>query len=1518
MKKVLIILISFLMALTVFADEPFRNHRYDSFNTLSIDENSIVFIGNSITDMHNWSEAFGNDPRIVNRGNSGAVSSEVLANIETCLTGQPAKIFMMIGTNDIGSLYPLATPIANIRATMDRIRKDSPRTEVYLEAVLPSANGYRTTALERQLNDSIKKIAREYEATYIDLFTPLEAYMGDSYTTASAYTMDNLHLGAAGYEIWLRTIKPYLPEDIQITYPANTASKSNNGGLTVAYGMRATMFSMYPIEADDILFFGDEMVKCGEWSELMGNPHMKNRGTNWGYEGTFANMTRMPGLIDACFANNGVSKVAPKRILLYTAVGEINGTTAIADVKTSYQDLITKLHGYCPGVRISVVSLLPNTGYTASRVTTFNSWLKNTLAAGDDLVDYLDIYNAVGGKINTTDFPAGNNYLGGMGYYHVAKKIAESLDDVAFNMMPEDEVQALYNRLMSRNALVAALGSVNALPYGDGVGEYSEEVKAALDAVIARAEELLGDKTATIEDFQAAAAEIASAIAAQKANFNQPQASTAGKEIWYDLSTPLREGRYLTSQGIGQSVVGDFAHKTATAHWKFVQRTDGDWDIVNRADGGYIVPQTAQNAAMVTSSASPSKGWELGYSNTAGYVILHSGSVQMNQTNSPQNYQLYNWSSGYTGDDRNDTGCQFKVAPAPDLEEAAVSDIDISVDLTTGKTENKQGNATSAWRYRWVSDSENPHLTVTESAGRNNITNSGDYIQYWTGASPFSSTYLIETTTEGLHIAGYELTFRNVDTGYAMTVTPAKGGAAVTASGSNTATVTVSELETSSTSFTLTSSANKGMQVESFIVHLVKDKDADITYVEADPVTDVREGVLGDIMPRPKKVVAQSGVYAGSVENPTVKMVTAEELATWDAPLEGFDNEGYRLEITTKGITISAVSEVGVIRAKQTLDELAVRAPGAIPCCEIVDWPAFKVRGFMHDVGRSFIEFETLKRHLVNLARFKVNVFHWHMTDHYGFRFESKTYPQLHTKGMTRFEGKYYTQEQCKELDALAKSLGINIIPEIDIPGHSTAFTNAMGYTMASANGKTALKTILKELSDCFPNAPYIHIGCDETSDATVAFINEMSKYVKETLGRRVMVWNRLGNGALVNPATYPYIDMCQNWASSGTKVSGIPNIDCRYNYVNHFDVFADIVGIYKSTIFGEQRGTQDVAGAITALWNDRYVETEEQIIAQNNLYANALVTNERAWMGGGYAYIEDGGTTLPNEGEVYESFADWERRFLIYKDEWLSEEPIPYVKQCNVRWNLTAQKSNGGNVSKTFSIETQKDLTAASGDQTVTGAGVYLVHTWSTVVPGLLGKGNASNWYNQTRYAWTYVYSPCEQEVGAQIEFQNYGRSERDQAPAAGTWDWKGSKVWVNDIEILPPTWDNTGLSINWSTWDDFQKPLKNENFPARNPIAVQLHQGWNKVLLKLPYVSVSQVRLNKWMWTFVFTDLEGKHAVDGLIYSPAKEGAPDVDAILNASLEVPSDSTYSLDGRRISQPRHGIFISNGKKRFK
>ena len=609
--------------------------------------------------------------------------------------------------------------------------------------------------------------------------------------------------------------------------------------------------------------------------------------------------------------------------------------------------------------------------------------------------------------------------------------------------------------------------------------------------------------------------------------------------------------------------------------------------------------------------------------------------------------------------------------------------------------------------------------------------------------------------------------------------------------------------------------------------------------------------------------------------------LVSEIEGAYDYTLEGYENEAYILEISENAIEIKAITATGIIRAAQTLTQLAEGYPAGseeLEALSMTDWPAFKLRGYMHDVGRSYIPADELVKQIELFSRFKVNTFHWHLTENQAWRFEVKAYPQLtSTESMTRFEGSYYTQEECRLLMATAKKHGVIVIPEIDMPGHSEAFTRAMGFDMQSEEGKAVLKKVLDEVVEVFADAPYIHIGGDEVS-TTADYLNGMIAYLGEK-GKKATIWNPI-NGIGQNNLNAP---LTQMWGTRGYLASGKANIDSRYNYTNHFDVFADLVGIYKSTIYYTEKGNAEVAGSISGCWNDRKMATVTDIMAQNNVYANVIATAERTWIGGGKQYIDNctnggtnggGGVMLPNSGEEYDEFADWERRFLFHKANSLKNEPIPYVKQTNIRWRITDAFPNNGNTSTVFPPEaagTTESNTLIDESFThdgntyytgmATGAGIYLSHTWGNSIIKAYYNSPA---YNHTAYAWTFVYSDKEQEAGAQIEFQNYSRSEQDPAPGRGNWDLYGSKIWLNGKEIAAPEYENTGVSISSK-----EVTLKNENFAARKPIKVTLKKGWNKVFLKLPYINAGY-RLDKWMFTFVLTDTEGKNAVDGLIYSP------------------------------------------------
>ena len=119
--------------------------------------------------------------------------------------------------------------------------------------------------------------------------------------------------------------------------------------------------------------------------------------------------------------------------------------------------------------------------------------------------------------------------------------------------------------------------------------------------------------------------------------------------------------------------------------------------------------------------------------------------------------------------------------------------------------------------------------------------------------------------------------------------------------------------------------------------------------------------------------------------------------------------EAYQLSVSSRGITIRAVSEQGAYWAIQTLRQLTERQGKrySIQGCEITDWPAFRIRGFMQDVGRSYISMEELKREIEVLSRYKMNVFHWHLTENQAWRLESKIFPMLNDScNMSRMPGK--------------------------------------------------------------------------------------------------------------------------------------------------------------------------------------------------------------------------------------------------------------------------------------------------------------------------------------------------------------------------------------------------------------------------------------------------------------------------------------------------------------------------------
>lgn len=282
--------------------------------------------------------------------------------------------------------------------------------------------------------------------------------------------------------------------------------------------------------------------------------------------------------------------------------------------------------------------------------------------------------------------------------------------------------------------------------------------------------------------------------------------------------------------------------------------------------------------------------------------------------------------------------------------------------------------------------------------------------------------------------------------------------------------------------------------------------------------------------------------------------------------------EEYKLSITSELIEITAGSLQGIKYGEATLGQLRSCGDGQYPCLVIEDHPAFAWRSFHIDCARHFFSLEEIKKMVRMATLFKLNKFHWHISDDQGWRIESERYPKLHKIASGRqgdhfgdyvsddWEGGYYTKAQVRELVAYCDSLGIQIVPEIDMPGHVTAIlavypelscsavpvqvgTKAGIYWDLLCAGKEStfdfIENMLDELLELFPGDIF-HIGGDETPKTRWKgcphcqqrmldqglenegqlqgyMSNRIAAYLKSK-GRRSMVWNEAANGGNLDP----------------------------------------------------------------------------------------------------------------------------------------------------------------------------------------------------------------------------------------------------------------------------------------------------------------------------------------------------------------------------------------------------------------
>lgn len=391
--------------------------------------------------------------------------------------------------------------------------------------------------------------------------------------------------------------------------------------------------------------------------------------------------------------------------------------------------------------------------------------------------------------------------------------------------------------------------------------------------------------------------------------------------------------------------------------------------------------------------------------------------------------------------------------------------------------------------------------------------------------------------------------------------------------------------------------------------------------------------------------------------NPTTAATSL--VMTKDAALA---HEAYKLTVNEAGINIAAADSTGFFYAIQTLKQLMPHAiynrnsastaiDWTVPCVEIADQPQLGHRGYMLDVARHFFSKTEVKRILDIMATYKMNRFHWHLTDDQGWRIDIPEYPKLAQVGAVRkgsfvnaggsskfFDdteygrGMYYTLGDLREIVAYAKSLNIEIIPEIDLPGHMVAAVAAYpefscdptkkyevridgGISKDVLNiGKDEtidfLKCVLGHMAEVFPYK-YIHLGGDEcptdqwshnadclkrVKDEGLAGVNELQSwlveklglYLKEKYNKDIICWDEL----------------LAHWKSDNT----VKPVIMAWNHINKSKEAADkgfksIVVPYQSLYLDMMQvplSEVDVNEKYQGGWGDNWVNSVETVYGVN------------------------------------------------------------------------------------------------------------------------------------------------------------------------------------------------------------------------------------------------------------------------------------------------------------------------------
>ena len=352
--------------------------RASHFAELPVDSDDIIILGNSLSDNGRWNEAF-DDANIKNRGIISDVVQGISDRLDLVTKGQPKKIFLLIGVNDVSHHLTPDSITTAVEKLIVKIKQQSPKTEIYLQSWLPINNDFKRykNMIGKEMvifhgNVMLEQVARRQGVNWVNLFP---AFADKEMKLPKHLTNDGLHLNEAGYYIWCKEIAKYINPDKQL----------NPNDL-------------YPIDGDDIVLVGNQLIGGPEWHELFDNANVKSRNS-WTDV-----VDGLPALAKT------VAKKAPKQIVLLPSYNgknlekghNLSGKFEADSIVAYTEQAIKNIKETSPNTEIVLQSLIP-VNSTYEKYADFKGTAKKAKAANKKLqklakkykIHWVDVYTTM-------------------------------------------------------------------------------------------------------------------------------------------------------------------------------------------------------------------------------------------------------------------------------------------------------------------------------------------------------------------------------------------------------------------------------------------------------------------------------------------------------------------------------------------------------------------------------------------------------------------------------------------------------------------------------------------------------------------------------------------------------------------------------------------------------------------------------------------------------------------------------------------------------------------------------------------------------------------------------------------------------------------------------------------------------------------------------------------------------------------------------------------------------------------